>query len=1166
MDKLQVEEDLLTRHSPLQDNYQIQQQSTDPRFGDITLLVNREDSSDLIMAKTKLSQTMHDCERDVYQARERMRLSHPNLFAMLDYGVRMMQAENPVNSCQYMVIGFYEYPQHDLATEIIKRTTQQRHFTADELFRLEVCLLEVMTYLRNFKMVHGDIRPKYIAYDSGVRRQHKLVDRLGDASAPNNVQINNLRKKEPIYMSPAMYNALIHKMTKIRHNPYKSEAFSLGLVLLECGTLKSVQNIYDNGQISDQAINDLLEEFIDRYGDHRLLTNSMLWLLETDESERKDPKRVLKMLMEMQSQERGESFSRNGDASVITKSNYDSINLARDLNFKSVSQEQTMHRTSDNQHNASHLDSAQAIQNILSTNGKFQQTINHQPAVHMVANSPSLTGNLVREKVQEGQDHVKPDDGFNENELQGQDLLSQTNDRQMRDTLMSDASMRRENLLSIVGSSQQRGVNFATYSKQESMDYKAPQISESGSRNSQSQRESPNGIPTNLISNYATSTGNRNPTVDSNTNGRPINSAPGVYPTSNSDQRVIMAKATESFSDQKLHEHSFARPVQKFELNNGHSHFTNQTYPDVPLTSEGRQTHTSSEHRPSMSVNMLDAIQSQQSINIPTTVNNFVQVSAHTTKIAPISTQSIPYADITSNRALVTNQTDTSKTPVTKVIQGTPQWIQTGTQKISQFPSTTFQGSSKSSNEVNSYSTTGQFKPNYVQTVTTVAKNSHSLVITDGYKSPLPETKVFQQHQQHAKTTPIGVTSIARISHFESRTPEKHTTYISHGQKIDESSYTNLRNIGDTQVVESRRIIASPIGSSKIQTFSSILHQNQNRVQYHQNVTVNRTVTPRTENSPIANRIQTGAIYSTPITKGIYSTPITKGSEVIDMTKKSPQVYYSTRVVEHPGHSHQQLSGSVVQPIDTRQYSSIGQSKIETTPTRSSRIIVRSISPNLNGEARQPAQNNQASIFDGEENGAPMRELYIAPEKLRELKQQSRLMGASQFSSYNGVDRNEVSTFDYEIQKAENGTRKYFLKRDPSQSVIERSRSKSPNLSALKENTTSRVNIPGSPIPFRRLEAETHSGELTIEDKQLEERYSNIQLRENTSDFKVYRADSTTNKIDGTRTPVRDASPSIRASLRPAVNSQTTVYNVNSTRPSSTFVNAVIPSLVTEKR
>ena len=163
------------RSSPLEATFHPLQQTRDHRFGEVLLLSRPGPSNQLIMAKLKTSQNSADCQRDAYQATERMKLAHPHLLQMLDYSLKPIEGG-------FLVTGFYEYSQHDLGTEILKRQSQRRYFTATELLQLEEQMLEVLTYLRGFKMIHGDVRPKDLAFDAGDGLGHKLVDRLGDAS------------------------------------------------------------------------------------------------------------------------------------------------------------------------------------------------------------------------------------------------------------------------------------------------------------------------------------------------------------------------------------------------------------------------------------------------------------------------------------------------------------------------------------------------------------------------------------------------------------------------------------------------------------------------------------------------------------------------------------------------------------------------------------------------------------------------------------------------------------------------------------------------------------------------------------------------------------------------------------------------------------------------
>ena len=289
----------INRISELEEYFEAVELVNDPRFGEIIILVNKYNPDEIIFAKEKMSHSLVDCERDVIQAQERMQLSHDFLLKMIDFSVKYADPESSEEQPTFLVTGFYEYPKHDLSIEIQERQSEGRLFTGDELMQLEINVLEVLTYLKSFKMIHGDIRPKYIYYDTSEQGWHKLVDRLADPSPPNQAQIHNIRKKETLYISPDLYAGLSQKQSRVKHNPYKSDAFSLGLVLLECGTLRSVQDIYKETSIDINVLLELIEEFMTNYEEHTLLKETILWLLDTNEKDRKDSKQVLKIIKEM---------------------------------------------------------------------------------------------------------------------------------------------------------------------------------------------------------------------------------------------------------------------------------------------------------------------------------------------------------------------------------------------------------------------------------------------------------------------------------------------------------------------------------------------------------------------------------------------------------------------------------------------------------------------------------------------------------------------------------------------------------------------------------------------------------------------------------------------------------------------------------------------------
>jgi len=124
-------------------------------------------------------------------------------------------------------------------------------------------------------MVHGDIRPLYITYDG---YEFKLADRLGDPSSPNQVQINNINNERSLYMSNVLYEKLTKYIDnpvgtlKVRHNPYKSDIFSLGLVIVEAGNLTSVQDIYNKREpfkINEANLDSHVKRFAEKYYDSK---------------------------------------------------------------------------------------------------------------------------------------------------------------------------------------------------------------------------------------------------------------------------------------------------------------------------------------------------------------------------------------------------------------------------------------------------------------------------------------------------------------------------------------------------------------------------------------------------------------------------------------------------------------------------------------------------------------------------------------------------------------------------------------------------------------------------------------------------------------------------------------------------------------------------------
>lgn len=277
----------LLKRSDLENEYKIEIKQNIDRFGEVLVLKNAEGHR--IMAKEKRPSTIEDCKRDVHQAFERLKLNHPHLLRMYDYSV--MREDD-----HFVIRGYYELADANLAIELEQRREDKAYFAAEELRNLLVDILEIVTYLKEKKMIHGDIRPEYVMFD-GESQIYKLADRLGDPSPPTKVQAKNIIRGRKLYLSPQLFFNLVHQtrgtpnFEAVRLNPYLSEGYSIGLLILEAGLLEDCQSIYDLelGQIDESVLQTRLAHFADQYQDQDVgLVRAVQDLLETSEEERPD--------------------------------------------------------------------------------------------------------------------------------------------------------------------------------------------------------------------------------------------------------------------------------------------------------------------------------------------------------------------------------------------------------------------------------------------------------------------------------------------------------------------------------------------------------------------------------------------------------------------------------------------------------------------------------------------------------------------------------------------------------------------------------------------------------------------------------------------------------------------------------------------------------------
>lgn len=272
----------------LEDYEIVEERVQDIRFGIINIYNSIEDKEYLIMEKSRRSYSHEDHAFSCMQAQERLKISHPNILKML-----WVDEDNE----NWITSAYFEYPNEDLCDR------REELSNPREMIRLMNDVLEAMAYLQRHKMVHGDIRPEYIFYNR-AEGKYVLLDRLIDASPANEAQMNNIfYADKTLYASPVLFNELCQGNLKIKHNPFKSEVFSLGMVLvslfveetelMRCYNRRLKE--FDYREFTKLTENLRTTTFV---GDLEDLFGEYLFLciLNLNEKERLSPKKALKIL------------------------------------------------------------------------------------------------------------------------------------------------------------------------------------------------------------------------------------------------------------------------------------------------------------------------------------------------------------------------------------------------------------------------------------------------------------------------------------------------------------------------------------------------------------------------------------------------------------------------------------------------------------------------------------------------------------------------------------------------------------------------------------------------------------------------------------------------------------------------------------------------------
>ena len=207
------------------ENYTIISQLGEGSFGSIYKVYNNDTKIKYAMKKI-IANDIHSLE--IFQKEFEIvhENSHPNILDI--HGVCM----RCLDTTTYVLYVLMDVAEKDWEVEINERSKLKKYYNERELISMLKQIVNALCFLQKEKNVaHRDIKPENILlFKNNV---YKIAD-FGEAKKSNNNKFRTLRGTE-FYMSPILYNNLKIKNDIVRHNPYKSDVFSLGYCIV-CAT------------------------------------------------------------------------------------------------------------------------------------------------------------------------------------------------------------------------------------------------------------------------------------------------------------------------------------------------------------------------------------------------------------------------------------------------------------------------------------------------------------------------------------------------------------------------------------------------------------------------------------------------------------------------------------------------------------------------------------------------------------------------------------------------------------------------------------------------------------------------------------------------------------------------------------------------------------------
>ena len=188
-----------------------------------------------------------------------------------------------------------ELAESDWDMEIKSRLKKRKFYSENELLDIMAMLNAALLFLQNEKKIsHRDIKPENILIFKD--NLYKIAD-FGEAKETKiSKQLNTLRGTE-LYMSPLLYGGLKENVDDVKHNPYKSDMFSLGYCFIYAASL-NFNVIHEIRSVTNmRKLYDTLKKYLKQNYSEKFIT-LLIKMVDLDEEKRIDFEDLDKILVE----------------------------------------------------------------------------------------------------------------------------------------------------------------------------------------------------------------------------------------------------------------------------------------------------------------------------------------------------------------------------------------------------------------------------------------------------------------------------------------------------------------------------------------------------------------------------------------------------------------------------------------------------------------------------------------------------------------------------------------------------------------------------------------------------------------------------------------------------------------------------------------------------